>query len=326
MAEGAMTRWPVGRAGWIAVAALAALAGVAPAGRAAGPAPAGGRAIAITFDDLPATRSGSLADMQAITRRLLAHFRTQAIQVTGFVNEGKLAVPGEEAARTALLEAWLDAGHDLGNHTYSHRRLYDTPLPEFEEEVLRGERITRRLLVERGRTPRYFRHPTLNTGPDAATKAAFEAFLAAHGYAVAPVTIDSDEYLHAAAYDRARARGSRATMKRIGRDYLRYMRDVFGFHERLSLRLFGREPAQVLLLHANALNAEYFDDLLALMRARGYRVVTLDHALSDDVYRSPDAYVGDRGLSWLQRWAITRGENPGLQPEVPEWVRTMARG
>ena len=169
----------------------AAFADDAPGGAAA--ATGAGRAVTFTLDDLPASRSGSLADIRATTTRLLAHLKASGIPATGFVNEMKLDVPGEEAQRTALLAAWLDAGHDLGNHSYSHRRLYDTPLAEFQEDVLRGERVTRRLHAERGRRPRYFRHPTLNTGPDAVTKAAFEEFLAAHGYTVAPVTIDNDE-------------------------------------------------------------------------------------------------------------------------------------
>jgi peptidoglycan/xylan/chitin deacetylase (PgdA/CDA1 family) len=322
MSVSRLGRCALALAGVGALMAWAALAGGAPRGPAALPE----RTVAFTLDDLPASRSGSLDDLRTITTGLLAHLRASGIPATGFVNEVKLDVPGEEADRTALLTAWLEAGHDLGNHGYSHRRLYDTPLAEFQEDVLRGERVTGRLLAERGRRPRYFRHPTLNTGPDARTKAAFEEFLAAHGYTIAPVTIDNDEYLHAAAYDRARARGDRAGLVRIGRDYLRYMNEVFDFYERISRRLFGREIPQVLLLHANALNAEYLDDLAAIMRARGYRFITLDQALADAAYRTPDAYVGPRGLSWLQRWAITQNEAPGEQPAAPDWVRDGAGG
>lgn len=313
-----MSRNPIARSprlrspGLLALALTLALAGTSDAA---------GRAVAFTLDDLPASRHGSLADIRAITTRLLAHLEASRIPATGFVNEMKLEVPGEQAEREALLVAWLDAGHDLGNHTYSHRRFYDTPLAEFQDEVLRGERVTRRLLAERGRAPRWFRHPTLNTGPDAKTRAAFEAFLAAHGYAVAPVTIDNDEYLHAAAYDRARARNDRAGMRRIGREYLRYMAEVFEFYERLSRRLYDREIPQTLLLHANALNAEYLDDVAGILRARGYRFVSLDEAMADPAYRTQDAYVGPRGLSWLQRWAISRNEPPGEQPAAPDWVR-----
>jgi peptidoglycan/xylan/chitin deacetylase (PgdA/CDA1 family) len=298
---------------------------VAPAAAAPAGAPTEARAVAFTFDDLPAVRSGSLEDMRAITTRLLASLRASRIPAIGFVNESKLQHAGEESARTALLAAWLDAGHDLGNHTYQHLRLYDTPLAEFQADVLKGERATRELMTSRGRTLRYFRHPTLNTGPDSTTRARFETFLTEHDYTVAPVTIDNDEYLYALAYDRARARGVRGAQDRLGRDYLRYMAEVFDFYERLSRRLFAREIAQVLLLHANALNADYPDELVAMTAARGYRAIPLGRALADEAYRSPDRYVGARGLSWLQRWAITRGEDPGEQPGIPDWVQAATR-
>jgi peptidoglycan/xylan/chitin deacetylase (PgdA/CDA1 family) len=284
------------------------------------------RAVAFTFDDLPVGRSSSLSDAQNITASLLGHIRALQVPAIGFVNEGKLyAVPGEEDARTALLEAWLDAGLELGNHTYSHLRLYDVPLAEYEADILRGERVTRLLMAARGVKPRYFRHPTLNTGRDLETKAALDRFLAEHDYRVAPVTIDSDEYLYALAYDRARARGDSLLMKRLGRDYLRYMEQVFGFYEQLSSSFLRREPAQVLLLHANALNADYLGKLAAMIAGRGYGFVSLDQALADAAYTLPDEYVGSRGPSWLERWALTQGRDPGQPPALPGWVRDVAR-
>lgn len=284
-----------------------------------------GRAVAFTFDDLPASRSPSLADMQGITKDLLAHLDEHRIPAIGFVNEAKLARSGEEAQRQALLQAWIDAGHDLGNHTYSHPRLSDTPLAKYQDDVLRGETVSRALMAAKGKTLRYFRHPTLNTGPDLATKRAFEAFLAEHGYVVAPVTVDNDEYMHAAAYDGARARGDKALMERLGQDYIRYMREIFEFYEGLSQRVLGREIPQVLLLHANRLNADYVDELAAELKARGYRFIPLAEALADPAYKQQDDYIGENGVSWIQRWAITRGQAPGEQPAVPDWVTTVYR-
>lgn len=295
------------------------------------PAPAApearGRAVALTFDDLPATRSADLGRVRAITRALVAHLESHGIPAIGFVNESKLEIPsGEREERIGLLEAWLDAGLDLGNHTYSHARLYDVPLEAFRREVLRGERLTRRLLERRGKRPRYFRHPTLNTGPDLETKAAFEDFLDEHGYVIAPVTIDNDEYLYAVAYERARDARDEALVGRVAADYLRYMEEVFAFYEALSRRVLGREPAQVLLLHANELNAASLPALLDLLRRRGYRFVSLADALADPAYELPDRYVGPRGPSWLQRWAITMGRDSGEQPPVPAWVRRLISG
>ena len=304
---------------------LALVSVVVPAvARSGSPAQAAPRArsVAFTFDDLPATRLTTLSDAEAMTTQLLDALERHAIPAIGFVNESKLdAVSGEERARAALLASWLDAGHELGNHTYSHLRLYGATLDAFQADVLRGEHVTRALMAERGRAPRFFRHPTLNTGRDAATRDSVERFLAAHGYAVAPVTIDNDEYLYGAAYDRARGRGDSARMRRLGADYVRYMEEMFAHFERLSVSLVGREIAQVVLLHASWLNADYLPALAAMARGRGYGFVSLDRALNDEAYRLPDRYVGSRGPSWLERWAISRGQTPESPPAVPGWVR-----
>ena len=282
------------------------------------------RLVAVTFDDLPAVRAHDLRRMQEKTVRLLDQIAALQMPVVGFVNECKLGEPTAEPGRIALLEQWVDAGHELGNHTYAHPSLYDTALPVFEEDVLRGEAITKRLLAERGQEIRYFRHPYLNTGPDLETKTAFEQFLTGHGYAIAPVTIDSDEYIYALAYARAEAAENTGLSARIGRDYVRYMDEMFVFYEQLSRDLMGREPIQILLLHANALNADYLDELAGMMRARGYEFVTLETTLRDAAYTLPDQYAGKSGLSWLQRWWITQGNDRREEPGVPEWVREVA--
>ncbi|CAA9298420.1 MAG: hypothetical protein AVDCRST_MAG89-279 [uncultured Gemmatimonadetes bacterium] len=303
---------------WFANVALVVLAGcAAEVPRAdAVPAAAAGRTVAITFDDLPWARIGAYDDarLAELTGQLVGQIGAAGMPAVGFVNEAKL---GGGTGREALLRRWVDAGLELGNHTYSHPSFWMTPREQYQAEVLNGERVTRRLT---GKRPRYFRHPYLNTGPDLANKEAFEGFLASNGYQVAPVTVDNADYLYAFAYDRAMARRDSAAMRRLGEDYVRYMDTTFAFYEALSRRLLGREPAQVLLLHANALNAEYLDELAAMMRRRGYTFVPLGRAMRDSAYRMPDRYTGRAGISWLQRWAITRGVDPGDSPDITPWV------
>src|SRR5262245_50146041 len=176
------------------------------------------RTVAVTFDDLPATPAGAVANdvasLRALTRKLLSGVRKYSVPAVGFVNEGKLFVegagPGDVEGRIGLLRMWLDAGLELGNHTYSHRDLNTIPLDQFQADVLRGETVTRRLLKEKGQTLRYFRHPFLHVGPDLKVRRAFEVFLSNHGYTVAPVTIDNDEFVYAAAYAKALRRGDAA--------------------------------------------------------------------------------------------------------------------
>ena len=55
--------------------------------------------------------------------------------------------------------------------------------------------------------------------------------------------------------------------------------------------------------------------------------LTLYQALRDPAYASPDRYVGDAGITWLHRWAITQGRRGAVfagEPEVPKWVERAA--
>jgi peptidoglycan/xylan/chitin deacetylase (PgdA/CDA1 family) len=287
--------------------------------------------MAITFDDLPAVSVVRQDDhyREALTDRLLGAIGRQRVPAIGFVNEGKLFADGRLVPRRVeLLQRWLAANLELGNHTYDHTDLHLTSLAEFERGVLEGEAVTRAMLAKAGRTPRYFRHPFLHTGRDLATKRKFEQFLHEHGYRVAPVTVDNYDYLFAAAYDRALEHGDSAGARAIAETFLEYMLRVVAYYEGQSRALFGREIPQVLLLHANWLNATHLDELVEALRARGYRFTTLDAALTDFAYRSQDEFVGPGGISWLHRWALTSGRRGAFfagEPEVPKEIQATAQ-
>jgi peptidoglycan/xylan/chitin deacetylase (PgdA/CDA1 family) len=254
------------------------------------------REVAVTFDDLPVVRS-TPGDAR-VTRDLLRNITGAKIPAVGFVNENKLG-------DAKLLEQWLDAGLDLGNHTFSHLDLHRAGVEAYEKDIVRGERVTRALLEKRGRAPRWFRHPFLHTGLTITDRDEVNRFLRNRGYRVAPVTLDNSEWIFALAYDRT---SDAVTRERIGREYVAYMDRKLAYFEQQSMQLFGRNIRHVLLVHANALNADWFDEIAASMRMRGYRFITLDRALDDPAYRSADAYHGSAGITWIHRWAITQGK------------------
>jgi peptidoglycan/xylan/chitin deacetylase (PgdA/CDA1 family) len=292
--------------------------------------PRPGREVAVTFDDLPVISvvHGDLGTHRAITTRLLEGLTTHRVPAIGFVNERKLESQGAiEETRVDLLRRWLDAGLELGNHTYSHPDLHRTSATEFEADVIRGEPVTRALLATRGLELRYFRHPYLHTGTDLATKRHVEGILADHGYRVAPVTIYTEDYLFAAAYDRSNQRGDARAARQVADAYVPYIESQFVYYERLSQRLLGYELPQTLVLHANTINAETIEGLVAMMKRRGYAFVPLERALADPAYAVADAYIGSEGISWLQRWALNRGlggEYLDGEPVTPRWVRMRA--
>jgi peptidoglycan/xylan/chitin deacetylase (PgdA/CDA1 family) len=303
-----------------------------PLDQARGGQPGVGREVAITFDDLPiaGVLPRDIESSRELTRALLAAIAAHHLPAIGFVNEDKLngADGAVDPRRVDLLRQWLDADVELGNHAYSHPDLHLMPLAAFEADVLNGERVIRPLMADRHRTLRFFRHPFLHTGRVLEQRHAFERFLADHGYRVAPVTIDNDEYLFAGAYDRSIARGAADTARRVADAYVPYMDSKVEFFERNSRELFGREIAQVLLVHANRLNADRFGDLAAMFERRGYRFITLERALEDPAYQSPDTFVGSGGITWLHRWALTRKMPKSFyagEPETPAFVAEAAK-
>ena len=93
--------------------------------------------------------------------------------------------------------------------------------------------------------------------------------------------------------------------------------------ETMSEALFGRQIAQVLLIHANQLNADTLDRTLKTLEAHGYAFVPFETALADPAYSSPDGYAGQWGASWLRRWAdgLKRTIRPLGQPDPQDWVQ-----
>jgi len=279
------------------------------------------RRVAITFDDAPNLNGDlAVAEQQRINTTLIHELVDAHVPAIAFVNEDKLLGDDDrpDPQRVAMIQEWLDGGFEIGNHTFSHIDLDAATAEQFEADVLRGEQITRPL------DPRlqWFRHPYLDTGKTLAVRDEVDAFLAAHGYRVAPVTIDDSDWIYAIAYDRA-AWWQREAVRR---SYVRYMRRRVEWAESMSRLAFGREIAQILLLHESALNADTFPRLAAMLLDRGYAAIPISEAVLDSGYSSRDTWTSG-GVTWLERWGVTRGiaaSHFEHDPRVPPWVQRLA--
>ena len=293
------------------------------------------RRIAITIDDLPWQSMGTTLsnDWQPWHHKLLAQLKQADAPIIGFVNEEKLEVDGRvDTARLAMLDDWLAAGFDLGNHTYAHKSLHDIGVPAFQQSILDGERQLRPLMAKHDKVPKWFRHPYLRNGASAADKQAMDAFLAERGYQVAPVTVDNGEWVWAFAYrrvldGRANVDDRDTALERLRLGYVPYMLNKLDYYEAQSKALLGYKLPQVWLMHANELNADTFAELISAARRRGYTMITLDEAMRDVAYQRADGYRGKWGPSWLHRWAMAEKkpkEFYASEPVVPRWVLALA--
>jgi peptidoglycan/xylan/chitin deacetylase (PgdA/CDA1 family) len=264
---------------------------------------AAGGDVALTFDDAPGlSLSNDQAGVNSLTDRLLDGLKRRRLPAIGFVNAG-LVDGAHRAQQIANLNKWLDAGMNLGNHTYSHESPNALGARRYIEDIARGEPVTRALLAAHGKALVWFRHPYLETGYPAPVKREIDQWLAAHGYRTAPVTISADDWEFSEPYDDAIARHDEARRRWIKTQYLDYTERTIAWCQLASKALFGRQIAFVMLLHATRLNADSIDELADILKRRRLRGVTLEQAMKDPAYRLGDPYVGRDGIDWLERWS-----------------------
>lgn len=281
--------------------------------------------MAITVDDLPVQlgRHDSVT-LLLMNEEIVGHLMEAKAPAIGFVNEAKLYREGEVVDfKLKMLSLWADKGLELGNHTYSHLDYNNLTPAEFFKIIEDGEEHSKALMEKAGKEFTYFRHPFLHRGNTAEKVNLLEKYLKSRGYVEAPVTIDNSEWIFANAFDKAFREHDTGLMEQIGNSYVGYMVEKARHYERQSDKLFGRQIDQVLLIHANLLNSAYLGKLLQAYSEIGYRFASLEEVLKDPAYESKDSFVGNAGISWLDRWALTQGKKGDFfagEPRCPKYV------
>jgi peptidoglycan/xylan/chitin deacetylase (PgdA/CDA1 family) len=286
--------------------------------------------VAITVDDMPAvtTLRGSegTADSAQILKSLEAALAKHKVPATGFVNQQKVEEDGQTAERTLLLDDWLKAGLTLGNHTYSHPKFSELTLEDFEKNTIDGERTLAPLLARHEQKLRFFRFPYNDTGGTAEKKLAFDKFLADRHYEIATCTMENTDWMYDSVYRHALAVKDTKHAAEIRESYLQHTREALEAYEKMSLEMMGRPFPQVMLMHADHLNADSIDEVLTIFEQRGYKFVPLAKAQKDKAYRTPDAFTGPWGIMWQQRWdltlhrAVANGPTKRGGPNPPKWL------
>lgn len=288
--------------------------------------------VAITFDDLPiaatdlpATGKIDSAEAESINRTILAALRRHNVPATGFVNEKKVQDMGEISGKEILRE-WVNNGHDLGNHGYSHSDFNQLTVEQMEQEIVSGEKSLSEILRRVGRTPRYFRFPMNHTGDTTAKHDAMAAFLEHRGYRLAACTIDNEDYVFAKAYRLMLDKKDAVAAERLRSEYLAYTLTEIEYYSGLHKQVFGYEPPHVMLLHANRLNADTIDSVLGLFEKGHYKFVTLDEAEADPAFATPE-FVTQYGWMWGYRWArkLHVSVNGSLETEPSDWIRAYGK-
>lgn len=163
------------------------------------------RPLLVTVDDLPIGGSGHDApdERARITRGLLEALARHGIKAVALVTWGNV----HSEADLGLLDSWLKAGHELGNHTDRHLSYTSTPIPAYLADVEGARARLAAFLEARGRTLRFFRFPFLREGDTDEKLDAMRAWLERTGQRNLPVTIDDQDWSFDKPWSEARRAG-----------------------------------------------------------------------------------------------------------------------
>ena len=243
--------------------------------------------VAITIDDLPAV--GTLPpgeDYVEVAKALVSELKANGLEGTyGFVNADKLETrPGAPQA----LKIWLDAGMNIGNHTWSHMRLTSNTAEAFEQDIVQNEPTLRQ--YGEVRDWRWFRYPYLEEGETVEKRRAVRAYLLEHGYRVAQVTLEFEDYGWNDAYCRCRIKQNDAAIAWLRQNYLDTAAEFIKLGRDEEQIVFGREIPNVMLLHETPFTTLMLPDLLDMLRKQGFSFESLSQVESDPAYaEDPDA-------------------------------------
>lgn len=246
--------------------------------------------VAFTFDDFQFYEFTGFPEA-ARNDAILAALATHRIKAGAFVTGRYVQAP----RMWRLVEAWSDAGHLIGNHTFTHPRYSTTSHAQFVRDVRQNEAHLRRLPQFR----KWLRFPYLDEGGTAPQRDAMRAFLATSGYRNAHVTIDtSDWYID----ERLRARLTKqpnADIAPYRAYYLDHIWDRAQFYDGLAQQVIGRSPPHVMLLHHNVVNATFLGDLLGLFTRKGWQLIDPREAYTDPLYTAaPKVTPAGHSLVW----------------------------
>jgi peptidoglycan/xylan/chitin deacetylase (PgdA/CDA1 family) len=267
--------------------------------------------IAITVDDLPSP--GSLPDGVSpmdIAQKILATFKKHHISdVYGFVNASSIQKNGSSEQ---VLARWVDAGHLLGNHTFSHMPLYKNTASDYIADIQRNEPVLSKWM---GKKDFYwFRFPYLAEGDSQEKRTEIRTFLETHHYKIAQVSTDFSDWKWQDPYIRCLKKKDDASVRKLKEIYISTALSTLHSDEQYAIQVFKRPIKHLLLVHFSAFTAVVLDDLLSAYKSKNVNFISLKDAASDLVYKINPNKIGQYSGTFL----FQVGDTKGLQyPDIP---------
>lgn len=307
---------------WLGLGAVGASPASKPAATESHPL-AAHPVVALTFDDLPA--AGGLphgVSRTAIATLLSDELRSHGIRgVYGFVVGSDV---DDDADTQQALRVWVDAGMNLGNHTWSHPELDAVSAEEYEKEIAMVEPALRK--YSRGRNWRWFRFPYLEEGNTVEKRQTVRNWLHEHDYRIAEVTLNFNDDDWGDPYVRCEEKHDEAGIAWLKKSYMESAANLIRAGREEQYAAYGHEIPNVLLLHETAFTTLMLPDLLRLLDEQGFRYAPLPKVEKNKAYRlNPN--IGLPGGGSLTNQVLTARHLPwpAFTPEPEEELDRVCR-
>ena len=262
-----------------------------------------GTEMAITIDDLPAHGAAPPGMPRVeIARRIISVLKERTVpSVYGFVNGAQLR---DNPGYLEILKHWVQAGFQLGNHTFSHLDIDRVTTAEYIADIEKNERFLTDFT--RDDSARVFRYPYLHEGRTPLQRTRVRQWLASRRYRIAHVTVHLDDWAWNDAYARCVERSDERAIDDLKRSFMKAAMERFQWARAVSDTLFKRQIRHILLLHVGAFDALMLDELLRAFQNAGMTAITLRAAMEDPAYTLNDEIVWQGELPFLLRIAQAR--------------------
>ena len=246
--------------------------------------------ISFTFDDGALSNRGGY-EFEIWNQMILDALAEAEIKAAFFVKTSKM----DSKKGRYLLASWNDKGHMIANHTNSHPNFNraDVSAELFRAELLKADALIRGY----SNYAKLFRFPYLKEGNTPAKVDSIRQILAENGYRNGYVTVDASDWYVASRLGKRLRQDPEADLEPFKAFYLEHIFDRAQYYEKLAFDITGRHIKHTLLLHHNLTSALFLDDLIAMFKEKGWKVISADEAFDDPIFKRVPKHAGE-SLVW----------------------------
>lgn len=235
------------------------------------------REIALTFDDAPTPDSALMTGAERTRKLIDILVKAKVPDTLFFVKADYINKDTQQR-----LEQYAAAGFHLANHSYSHQSASELGLLDYPADVYKAHLL---LKSQKNVLP-YHRFPYLHYGKDLAAIIALQQSLTDLGYKDGYVTIDNFDWYISSLLTKAAEDKKTLNYDNARKFYVDTLYESIEFYDAIAKKTLGRSPRHVMLLHENDAAALFVGDLIAHLRAKGWKIIAPQKAYEDPIARN----------------------------------------